>query len=49
MYLQYYRLLHIELKNTRSEFVKLKKEHNYEGNLPVPVDSPITSPKIMAY
>ena len=48
MYLQYYRLLHIELKNTRKKFVKLKLEHNYVGTMPVPVDSPLITPIVRA-
>lgn len=48
MYLQYYRLLHIELKNTRNEFEKLKLEHNYVGTMPVPVDSPLIAPRVRA-
>ena len=48
MYLQYYRLLYIELKNTRKDFEKLKLEHNYVSTLPTPKDSPYSELKFRA-
>jgi repressor of nif and glnA expression len=31
MYLQYYRVLFIELKNTRLRFIEVMREHNYDS------------------